>query len=78
MLLIGGGMASTFLKARGIGVGSSLIEADQVAKAQEIITDAGRRGVKLGLPIDAVIADKFAADAANEDGRCAQRAARAG
>jgi phosphoglycerate kinase len=66
VLLIGGGMASTFLKARGIGVGSSLIEADQVAKAQEIITDAGRRGVKLGLPLDAVIADKFAADAATK------------
>jgi phosphoglycerate kinase len=66
VLLIGGGMASTFLKARGIGVGSSLIEADQVAKAQEIITDAGRRGVKLGLPLDAVIADRFAADAATK------------
>ncbi len=66
VLLIGGGMASTFLKARGIGVGSSLIEADQVAKAQEIITDAGRRGVKLGLPLDAVIANAFAADAATK------------
>lgn len=64
VLLIGGGMASTFLKARGIGVGSSLIEADQVATAQKVITDAGRRGVKLGLPIDVVVADRFAADAA--------------
>jgi phosphoglycerate kinase len=63
VLLIGGGMATTFLKARGIGVGSSLIEADQLATAQKIITEAGRRGVKLALPTDAVIADRFAADA---------------
>jgi phosphoglycerate kinase len=64
-LLIGGGMASTFLKARGVGVGSSLVEDDQLATAQAVIADAGRRGVKLGLPTDAVIADRFAADAAS-------------
>ena len=64
VLLIGGGMASTFLKARGIGVGSSLIEADQLATAQAIITEAGKRGVQLGLPTDVVVADRFAADAA--------------
>ncbi len=66
VLLIGGGMASTFLKARGIGVGSSLIEADQLATAQAIIADAGRRGVQLGLPTDVVVADRFAADAATK------------
>jgi phosphoglycerate kinase len=65
-LLIGGGMASTFLKARGVGVGSSLVEDDQLATAQAVIADAGRRGVKLGLPTDAVIADRFAADAASK------------
>lgn len=64
-LLIGGGMASTFLKARGVGVGSSLVEDDQLATARAVIADAGRRGVKLGLPTDAVIADRFAADAAS-------------
>ena len=63
-LLIGGGMASTFLKARGVGVGSSLVEDDQLATARAVIADAGRRGVTLGLPTDAVIADRFAADAA--------------
>ena len=66
VLLIGGGMASTFLKARGIGVGSSLVEDDQRPKAQAIIAAAGRRGVKLGLPVDAVIADTFAAGAATK------------
>lgn len=66
VLLIGGGMSSTFLKTRGIGVGTSLVEDDQRAKAQVIIAAAGRRGVKLALPIDAVIADKFAADAATK------------
>ena len=66
VLLIGGGMASTFLKARGIGVGASLVEDDQLATARDVIAEAGRRGVKLGLPIDAVIADRFAADAATQ------------
>ena len=63
VLLIGGGMASTFLKAHGIGVGASLVEDDQLETAREIMAEAERRGVTLGLPIDAVIADKFAADA---------------
>lgn len=63
-LLVGGGMASTFLKARGVGVGTSLVEDDQIATARAVIADAGRRGVVLGLPTDAVIADRFAADAA--------------
>ena len=62
-LLIGGGMASTFLKARGVAVGASLVEDDQLDTARGIIAAAARRGVTLGLPIDAVIGDKFAADA---------------
>ena len=62
-LLIGGGMASTFLKARGVAVGASLVEDDQLDTARGIIAEAARRGVTLGLPIDAVIGDKFAADA---------------
>jgi phosphoglycerate kinase len=63
VLLIGGGMASTFLKAQGVAVGASLVEEDQLETAVEIIDEALRRGVTLGLPVDAVVADKFAADA---------------
>ncbi len=65
VLLIGGGMASTFLKAQGVGVGASLVEDDQLETARAVIADAGRRGVALGLPVDAVVADRFAADAAS-------------
>ena len=62
-LLIGGGMASTFLKAEGIEVGASLVEDDQLETARGIIAEAARRGVVLGLPSDAVIGDRFAEDA---------------
>lgn len=62
VLLIGGGMASTFLKARGIDVGASLVEDDQLDTARDVIAEAARRGVTLGLPVDAVVADKFAED----------------
>jgi phosphoglycerate kinase len=65
VLLIGGGMASTFLKAQGVGVGTSLVEDDQLETARTVIAGAARRGVTLGLPVDAVVADKFAADAAS-------------
>jgi phosphoglycerate kinase len=65
-LLVGGGMASTFLKARGVGVGASLVEDDQLPTAREVIAEAARRGVTLGLPCDAVIGDRFAADAASK------------
>lgn len=64
-LLIGGGMASTFLKAQGISIGASIVEDDQLDVARGIIEDAGSRGVALGLPVDAVVADRFAADAAS-------------
>jgi phosphoglycerate kinase len=63
VVLIGGGMASTFLKAQGIDVGASLVEDDQLDTAREIIAEASDRGVTLGLPLDAVIANKFEADA---------------
>jgi phosphoglycerate kinase len=62
-LLIGGGMASTFLKARGIGVGASLIEDDQLDTARTVMAEAVTYGVTLALPVDAVVADRFAADA---------------
>jgi phosphoglycerate kinase len=62
-LLIGGGMASTFLKAQGVDVGASLVEDDQLETARGVIDEAKRRGVALGLPIDAVVADRFDGDA---------------
>lgn len=62
-LLIGGGMASTFLKAQGVDVGASLVEDDQLATARDVMAEAARRGVTLGLPVDAVVADRFAEDA---------------
>jgi phosphoglycerate kinase len=65
VLLIGGGMASTFLKAQGVGVGTSLVEDDQLETARRVMAEAKERGVTLGLPVDAVIADRFAADAAS-------------
>ncbi|HWP24533.1 MAG TPA: phosphoglycerate kinase [Candidatus Binatia bacterium] len=56
-LLIGGAMAYTFLKARGIEVGSSLVEFDKTAVADEILKEAAGRGVKLLLPVDHVTGD---------------------
>jgi len=65
-LLLGGGMANTFLKARGIAVGDSLVEDDFVDKAREVLADAETRGVPVLLPTDVVIADEFKADANHE------------
>lgn len=62
-LLIGGGMASTLLKSQGIDVGASLVEEDQLETARRIIAEADRRRVTLGLPVDAVVADRFEPDA---------------
>ena len=58
-LIIGGGMACTFLAAQGHKIGNSLCEADQMDYAREMIADAAKRGVKLLLPVDSVEADKF-------------------
>jgi 3-phosphoglycerate kinase len=62
-ILIGGGMANTFLLAQGYAVGDSLVEQDSVEKAKQILEDAKARNVELGLPIDVVVADAFSADA---------------
>jgi phosphoglycerate kinase len=62
-LIIGGGMAYTFFKALGGNIGSSLVEEDKLDLAKEIIQMAKEKGVSLELPIDSVIADKFAPDA---------------
>ncbi|MGM9619447.1 MAG: phosphoglycerate kinase [Oscillospiraceae bacterium] len=63
-IIIGGGMAYTFLKARGGEIGHSLLEADKVDYAREMLEKAEAKGVKLLLPTDTVCAAEFAADAA--------------
>jgi phosphoglycerate kinase len=65
-LLIGGGMAYTFLNARGQTTGKSLVEADKLDVATAALNKAKQKGVKLLLPVDHVLADKFAADAKTE------------
>ncbi len=62
-IIIGGGMAYTFMKARGGNIGSSLCEEDRLQTALEILAKAKERNVSIHLPEDSVIADKFAADA---------------
>jgi phosphoglycerate kinase len=58
-MVIGGGMAFTFLKAQGYEVGNSLVEEDLIDEANHIMNEAKRLGVKLYLPVDIVAADKF-------------------
>lgn len=65
-LIIGGGMAFTFLKAKGYEVGSSLLEEDQVETAQSFIEKAAEKGVEFLLPIDTVVASEFKADSPAE------------
>lgn len=62
-LLIGGGMAYTFIKSEGHNVGTSLCEDDKLDLARELLQSAKQKGVKFLLPIDIVCADKFEADA---------------
>jgi phosphoglycerate kinase len=62
-LIIGGGMAYTFFKALGGNIGNSLVEADKLELAQDLIRKAKAKGVDLLLPIDSIIADKFDKDA---------------
>lgn len=62
-IIIGGGMAYTFMKAEGGQIGNSLCEADRLDTALEILEKAAAKGVMIHLPSDSVIADKFAADA---------------
>lgn len=65
-LVIGGGMANTFLAAQGIDVGKSLCEHDMTDTAVEILTKAKAAGCEIVLPADVVVAAEFAAGAANE------------
>ena len=62
-ILIGGGMAYTFYAAKGLAIGDSLLEADKVELAGEILKKAEAKGVELLLPVDHVVADEFSADA---------------
>ncbi len=62
-LVIGGGMSYTFYKALGGNIGNSLVEDDKLELAKELIQKAKAKGVELHLPIDAIIADKFDANA---------------
>ncbi len=62
-LIIGGGMAYTFAKADGGAIGKSLVEADKLDLALSLVEKAKQKGVNLLLPVDNVIADKFANDA---------------
>jgi phosphoglycerate kinase len=62
-LIVGGGIANTFLAAAGFAVGKSLYEPDLVAVAKRILTDAKARGAEIPLPADVVVAPEFRADA---------------
>ena len=62
-MLIGGGMAYTFLKAQGLPIGKSLVEEDKVDLAKRLLAEAKQKNFKLMLPLDHVIAPEFKADA---------------
>lgn len=62
-IIIGGGMAFTFVKAQGGKIGKSLVEDDRLQNALNILEDAKKRGVNIYIPVDAVCADNFANDA---------------
>jgi len=58
-LIIGGAMAYTFFKARGLAIGRSLVEDDKLDEARAIVDDAAKRGVRLELPVDHVVTDRI-------------------
>lgn len=62
-IIIGGGMAYTFFKAQGGEIGASLCEEERLETCKEILAEAQKKGVQIHLPKDAIIADRFAADA---------------
>lgn len=65
-ILLGGGMIFTFYRALGMSTGASMVEDEYVEMARKLMDSAASKGVKLLLPKDIVIADKFAADAATK------------
>lgn len=62
-LVIGGGMANTFLKAKGYEIGKSLIEEDKIELAKQLMNKADEKGVHFVMPVDLVVADEFSKDA---------------
>lgn len=69
-LLIGGGMAYTFFKAKGYEIGKSILDANSVDLAKELMVEAEARGIQLLLPTDIVVAQDFAADAEHKTVPC--------
>jgi 3-phosphoglycerate kinase len=65
-LLIGGGMAYTFLAAQGYETGRSLLEADQIGRVRGVLAQAAQRGVEIVLPVDLVGATRYSADAEHD------------
>ena len=65
-LIIGGGMAYTFFKAQGLEIGSSLLDADSIELAKDIMAKAEAKGVKFLLPLDNVVANAYSADAEHQ------------
>lgn len=66
-IIIGGGMAYTFMKAMGGKIGNSLCEEDRLSNAEQLMKEADKKSVCIHLPPDSIIADKFAADAETSD-----------
>ena len=62
-IIVGGGMVYTFYKAMGLPVGNSLVEADRIAMAADILEKVKAKGIRFLLPVDHVVADAFSADA---------------
>ncbi|HVB43411.1 MAG TPA: phosphoglycerate kinase [Streptosporangiaceae bacterium] len=65
-ILVGGGMAFTFLAARGDGIGRSMVEKEMISEVAGVLAEAERAGVDLVLPVDLVAATEFTADAAHD------------
>jgi len=69
-MIIGGAMANTFLKSQGLEVGGSKVEDDLLETAKRLLETAEAKGVKLHLPVDVIVADRFAADAVAKTVTC--------
>ncbi len=61
-MIIGGAMANTFMKSQGVEMGNSLVEDDLLETAREFVAEAEKKGVRLYMPIDFVVADNFSAE----------------
>jgi len=68
-LIIGGGMAFTFIKAQGGNIGDSIFEDDKMELALSILKQAVEKNVKIHIPVDALVADAFSNTAKNRSGR---------